>query len=126
MVAAVAVRRDVEGLVVVQELEHVGGGWGVDDGGGDELVHGFVVGGLGGVVHEAGATAVDGAGEEGHAQGFLVRDALEGANEVGALEVLWGGGQCEMGGFWRGDKEPLIHASIDRAVRRACRFRQRG
>lgn len=124
-----AVRRDIEGLVVVQELEDVGRGRGVDDGGGDELVHGFVVGGLGGVVHEAGAAAVDGAGEEGHAQGFLVRDALEGADEVGALEVLWGAvsvrwvyGGGEGGRGWG----PLIHASIDRAIRRACRFRQRG
>ena len=70
------VLRHVQGLVVVQELQHVGGRAGVDDGGGDELVHGLVVGGLGGVVHEAGAAAVDGAGEEGHADGFLVRDAL--------------------------------------------------
>lgn len=85
-----AVRGHIERFVVVQELEHVRGGRGVDDGGGDELVHGFVVGGLGGVVHEAGAAAVDGAGEEGHAYGFLVGDALEGADEVGALEVLWG------------------------------------
>lgn len=67
MVAAVAVGRDVEGLVVVQQLEDIRGGRGVDDGGGDELVHGFVVRGLGGVVHEAGAAAVDGTGEEGHA-----------------------------------------------------------
>ena len=83
-----AVGRHVERLVVVQELEDVGGGRGVDDGGGDELVHGFVVGGVGGVVDEAGAAAVDGAGEEGHADGFLVGDSLEGADEVGAFEVL--------------------------------------
>ena len=74
----------------MEEFEEVGGGWGVDDGGGDELVHCFVVGGVGGVVQEAGAAAVDGAGEEGDAEGFLVGDALEGADEVGALEVLEG------------------------------------
>jgi hypothetical protein len=41
-------------------------------------------------VDEAGAAAVDGAGEEGHAQGFVVGDALEGADEVRAFEVLEG------------------------------------
>lgn len=63
-----------------EEFQDVGGGRGVDDGAGDELVHGFVVGGFGGVVDEAGAGDVDGAGEEGHAQGFLVGDGLEGAD----------------------------------------------
>ena len=90
MVRAVTVGGDIERLVVVQHLEHVGWRRGVDDGGGDELVHGLVVGGLGRVVHEAGTAAVDGAGEEGHADGFLVGDALEGADEVGAFEVLGG------------------------------------
>lgn len=37
---------------------------------------------------ETGAAAVDGAREEGHAEGFVVCDALEGADEVGAFEVL--------------------------------------
>lgn len=87
---------EVEGFVAVEQLEHVAGGGRVHDGGGDQLVHGFVVGGVGGVVHEAGAAAGDGAGEEGHADGFLVRDALEGADEVGALEVLGGPGGGEV------------------------------
>ena len=39
-------------------------------------------------MHEAGAAGVDAAGEEGHAQGFVVRDALQGADYVGAFEVL--------------------------------------
>lgn len=82
------VLRDVEGFVVVEEFDHVGGLRRVDDGGGDELVHCFVVGGVGGVVDEAGAADVDAAGEEGHAHGFVVGDALEGADDVGALEVL--------------------------------------
>lgn len=47
-----------------------------------------MIGGVGGIVDQAGAADVDGTGEEGHAEGFLVRDALEGADEVGALEVL--------------------------------------
>lgn len=64
----------------MQHLEDVGWGRGVHNGGGDDLVHGFVVRGLGGVVHEAGTAAVDGAGEEGHADGFLVGYALEGAD----------------------------------------------
>lgn len=54
-----AVGRDVEGLVVVEHFEDVGGWWGGDDGRGDDLVHGFVVAGMGGVVDEAGAAAVD-------------------------------------------------------------------
>lgn len=89
-----AVHGDIQRFVgVVGGLEHfedVGGGRGVDDGGGDELVHCFVVGGFGGVVDEAGAAAVDGAGEEGHAEGLLEGDTLEGADEVGAFEVLGG------------------------------------
>ena len=72
-----AVGGDVEGLVVVQQFDEVGGRGAVDDGGGDELVHCFVVRGFGRVVHEACAAAVDGAGEEGHADGFLVGDALQ-------------------------------------------------
>ena len=83
-----AVGGDVEGLVVVQHFENVGGGRGVDDGGGDELVHCLVVRRLAGVVDEARAAAVGAAGEEGHADGFLVGDALEGADQVGALEIL--------------------------------------
>lgn len=86
--AAVAVGGHVERLVVVQEFEHVGWRGDVDDGGGDDLVHGLVVGGFGWVVDEPGAAAVDGAGEEGHADGFLVGDALEGADEVCAFEIL--------------------------------------
>ena len=47
-----------------------------------------MVGGVGGVVDEAGAAGVDGAGEECHADGALVGDSLECADEVGAFEVL--------------------------------------
>lgn len=85
-----AVGGDVELLIVVKHADDVGGRRRVDDGGGDELVHGFVVGGFGGVVDEAGAADVDAAGEEGHAEGFVVRDALEGAEDVGSFEVLKG------------------------------------
>lgn len=42
-------------------------------------------------MEEAGGEGV-GAGEEGHADGFVVGDALEGADEVGAFEVLFGEG----------------------------------
>ena len=75
-----AVGGHVERFIVVEEFEDVGGRRGVDDRGGDQLVHCFVVRGFGGVVHEAGAAAGDGAGEEGHAEGFLVGDSLEGAD----------------------------------------------
>ena len=86
-----AVHGDIQWFVGVGGLEHFEDvvGWGrLHDGGGDELVHCFVVGGFGGIVDEAGAAAVDGAGEECHADGSLARDALEGADEVGAFEVL--------------------------------------
>lgn len=73
--AARAVGGDVERLVVVEELEDVAGWRRVDDGGGDELVHGFVVGRVGGVVHEARAARVDRAAEEGEADGAPLRDA---------------------------------------------------
>jgi hypothetical protein len=75
-----AVRRDVQGLVVVEEFEDVAGRWGVNDRRADELVHGLVVGGMRGIVHEAGAAGVDCAGDEGEADGALVGDALEGAD----------------------------------------------
>ena len=39
-------------------------------------------------MHEAGAAGIHRAGDEGHADGALVRDALEGADEVGAFKVL--------------------------------------
>lgn len=88
MRGAVAVGGHVQRLVVVQQLEDVRRRRGVDDRGRDELVHGLVVRRLGRVVHQPRAAAVDGAREEGHAQRFLVRDALEGADQVGALKVL--------------------------------------
>ena len=43
----------------MQHLEEVVGGGGGDDGRRDDLVHGLVVLGMGGVVDEAGAGAVD-------------------------------------------------------------------
>lgn len=119
-----AVGGQVERLGVVQQLEHVRRRRRVDDRGRDELVHGFVVGRVGRVVHQAGAAAVDRAGEEGHADGFLVRDALEGADKVGALEVLGAGSvscprvMCMCGE--EGEVLPWIRASTGRGVRRAC------
>lgn len=85
-----AVEGDVKGFVVVEDAEDVGGGRGVDDGRGDQLVHGLVGGGVGGVVEQAGAAGGHGAGEEGDADGALLGDGLEGADQIGALEVLMG------------------------------------
>ena len=83
------VLRNVEGLLGgVQELEDVRWGWGVYYAGGDELVHRLMVGGFRGVMDEAGSTDGDSAGEKGHAEGLLVGYLLEGANQVGSLEVL--------------------------------------
>lgn len=53
---------DVEGFIIMEEFQNVSGGWRVDDGGGDELVHCFMVVGFAGVVNEAGAADVDAAG----------------------------------------------------------------
>ncbi len=39
-------------------------------------------------MEEASAARVDGAGEECHADRALVGDSLEGADEVGAFEIL--------------------------------------
>lgn len=50
---------DVERFVVVEEFEDVGGGRGRHNGGGDDLVHCFVVGVAVGVVEEAGAADVE-------------------------------------------------------------------
>lgn len=86
---SLAVGRDVESLVAaVQQLHDVGWRGGVDDGGGDDLVHGFVVGWMGRIVDEAGAAAVDGTGEEGHSDAFLMGDSLEGADEIGPFKIL--------------------------------------
>lgn len=59
MVGAAAVGGDVQRFGVVQHLEDVVGWGGGDDGGGDYLVHCFVVAGVAGVVEETGAAAVD-------------------------------------------------------------------
>lgn len=41
-----AIGGDIKKFVIVEEFEDVGGWAGVYDGPGDELVHGFVVGGF--------------------------------------------------------------------------------
>ena len=60
----------------------------VDDAGGDELVHSFVVGRVRGIVDESGAAGIDAAGKEGHTKRFVVGDTLKRAEDVSALEVL--------------------------------------
>lgn len=54
-----AVGGHVERFVVVQHFEDVGRGRRGYDGGGDYLVHGFVVAGVTGVVDESGAAAIN-------------------------------------------------------------------
>ena len=83
-----SVLRDIQGAIIVEEAQCITPRRAVDDGCRNDLVHSFVVLGARRVVDEACAAAVDCAGEEGHAEGFVVRDALERADEVGALEVL--------------------------------------
>lgn len=79
---------NVKRFVIVQHFEDVRCRRGVDDRGGDDLIHCFVVRWLGRVMDKACTTAVDGAGEEGHTQGFLVGDTLKSTDEVGAFKVL--------------------------------------
>lgn len=55
----VAVDRNIEEAVVVEHFEDVVSCWLGDDGGGDDLVHRFVVGGVGWVVDETCTGAVD-------------------------------------------------------------------
>jgi hypothetical protein len=89
-VGTVTILGDIEGFVVVEKFEEVGGGWGVDDGRGDELIHGFVGRGVRGIVEETGAAGGDGAGEEGYSDGSLLGDALKGSDQVCAFEILVG------------------------------------
>lgn len=72
--------RDIQILIVVQEFDDVARLRGVDDRGGDELIHRLMIARMGRIVDEPGATDVDGAGEESHAEGFVVGDSLEGAD----------------------------------------------
>lgn len=84
-----AVERDVEGLLLLLEkFEDVGGGWCVDNTGADELIHCFVIGGVGGIVDEAGAARVDASAKESHADAAIVGDALKGTDKIGAFKVL--------------------------------------
>ena len=72
-----SVLRDIDGFVdpLVEEFESHVRSWGVDDGGREELVDGFVVLWGGRVVDEAGAADRGrGGGEKCHANGFGVCD----------------------------------------------------
>ena len=83
-----SVSGNIERFVIVKHLDHVAGGWSVDDRRGDDLVHSLVVGWVRRVVDEACSAGVDSAGEESHTNGALVGDALERADQVGAFQVL--------------------------------------
>ena len=60
-----AVVGNVEGAVGVEEFEDVAWWRNIDDIGCDELIHSFMVGGMGRVVEETRGEEADGAGEEG-------------------------------------------------------------
>lgn len=83
-----AVCRNVKRFLRVEKAHDVAWERGVDNGSSDELVHGFVVRGMSGIMDEAGTTGIDAAGEEGHAQRLIVRNPLESANDVRALQIL--------------------------------------
>lgn len=72
----------------MEKTEDVAGSRSVDDGRSDDLVHCFVVLGVGGVVDQTGAGAMDCAREEGHAEGLVVGYPLEGTDQVSAFEIL--------------------------------------
>lgn len=78
--ASGSIGRDVEWFVVVEELEDVAVWWGCDDGGGDELIHCFMVRRMGGIVEETGAGCVSSARQEGETDGTVVGDSLESAD----------------------------------------------
>ena len=72
----------------MQKLEDVRGRGSVNDRGRDELVHGLVVRGFGGVMYETSTTTVDCTTKEGHANGFLLGYSLKSADEVCTLKIL--------------------------------------
>lgn len=80
--------RDVKRFMVVQHFQDVRCRWSIDDRGGDDLIHCFVVRGFGRVMYKACTAAIDGTGEEGHTERFLVGDTLKSTDEVGAFKVL--------------------------------------
>lgn len=83
------------------------------------MIHGFMVGGERGIMHESGTTGVDGTRKESHAERLLMRNALEGANKVGSLKilsmrlVLW---LCTDSKYSLGLDVPWTHGSTDHAT----------
>ena len=68
-----AVLRDVERFLArVQEFDHVGRRWSINDAGGDELIHSLVVGRFRRVMNETCPTNRDRTTQKSHADGFLV------------------------------------------------------
>lgn len=110
----------------MQHFDDVRGRRAVDHRGGNELVHGLVVGGVAWVVDEAGAADVDGAREEGHPEGLLVRDALEGTDEVGSFEVLGSVSTLKTIEEARKEGIPLTRESIGLEARRGYRILRMG
>jgi len=118
-----AIGRDIERSIAVKQFKDVIGWWCGDDRGGDELVHCFVVLGMGGVVNDAGAAGVNCTREEGESYVTVVGDALEGADEVGPFEVLR---LVSCGGRRKGvESLPLTRASIDLSTHLGRRYRQK-
>ena len=57
---------------------------------------------------QAGARDVDSAREEGHTEGFLMGNGLEGADEIGALEILGDLGSVSRVQGSRAEKSPYF------------------
>lgn len=84
-----AVGRNVKRFVAtVKKFDDVRRGRAVHYSRGDNLIHSLMVGGMGRIVHQTCAADIDGTGEEGHAQGLLMRNALQGPDEVRPLKIL--------------------------------------
>lgn len=85
-----AVGRNVKCSVVVEELEDVRSRGGIDDGGGDELIHRLMVGWFCRIMNETCAAAVHRTRKESHSKRLLMSDALEGSDQISTFKVLDG------------------------------------
>jgi len=86
--ATMAILRNIQGPIVVQEPENIVARWGVDDRRCYDLVHCLVVLGFRRIMDEAGTADVDPTGEECHAEGLVMGNPLKSSDEVGPLQVL--------------------------------------
>ena len=113
-----AICGDVKRLgVAMQKLEDVRWRRSIDNGRCDQLVHGLVVGRLGGVMDKPGTADIDGTGEESHTERLLMGDTLQGANKIGSFKILDSRVNAMIQSTKQVLNEPLTRASIDHGAR---------